>query len=775
MKKKFIAIPLFGLMLMTGLASCGDNTTKPDNTNPSVVDPKPGTDPSTLTTTDDETTKLASYKTVAISKLDELVNPFIQKITNDDLKASVQTYYNAEKAYINGITDLATAKEATNKVVADTGAFVKDTLKPLAVEKLNGIINPLIAAIPDDDLKASVQTFYDTEMGKVSSIESLESVATTYKEILDDTKEYIKTETAKIVTALKNKALEKLDPYVIALIDKIPFDTLKTDTQAFYVEEKKKLEAVDTIEGVEPCYETIKADLASYALTEAKKIAINQLEDVVDAGLEKLPNETIKADLEDFADTEIEKLNAIEKLEDVSTTLSTVLTETAAHIKELLANTVKDYLIKLTRAETATAYDYLPATMSPFYTENQIKNLNDIAYDFTTNTNVSAIKLSGYGEQWQMVVENINESITIAKVFNVAQTALNAAGQAVNIYITNSYAEEMEYEFSGNGYSGVFKFKDGKLVFNINITSSVTVPGVGTVQPVVKMEYDLANEAKGIFISLGDAYKIKYVIREDAYEMATTYGLTALGHSGTRSSYLSISKADGKTTGHIYEYTTLDGQDKVQACADFYVEANYVSVVGNKASGMLAFTGYVNELYKADEGRLIGYEVREEKTIAGVTAQYNTLWFNLSDISEITSVRVNNKTDTNESSRSTVDVYINGSTSLFVPTYNKKFIKTSRKYDIELRKRYYYSYDETNQKVVCHEVEVPMMFIQQGDNLSSFTSDMKADNGIEARVIMAQADLNKIISDYGTLIEVFKSNKDNMNSDKIIAYLAQYE
>ena len=236
MKKKFIAIPLFGLMLMTGLASCGDNTTKPDNTNPSVVDPKPGIDPSTPTTTDDETTKLASYKTAAISKLDELVNPFIQKITNDDLKASVQTYYNAEKAYINGITDLATAKEATNKVVVDTGAFVKDTLKPLAVEKLNGIINPLIAAIPDDDLKASVQTFYDTEMGKVSSIESLESVVTTYKEILDDTKEYIKTETAKIVTALKNKALEKLDPYVIALIDKIPFDTLKTDTQAFYVE-----------------------------------------------------------------------------------------------------------------------------------------------------------------------------------------------------------------------------------------------------------------------------------------------------------------------------------------------------------------------------------------------------------------------------------------------------------------------------------------------------------------------------------------------------------
>ena len=191
---------------------------------------------------------------------------------------------------------------------------------------------------------------------------------------------------------------------------------------------------------------------------------------------------------------------------------------------------------------------------------------------------------------------------------------------------------------------------------------------------------------------------------------------------------------------------------------------------------MVAFTGYVNELYKADEGTLIGYEVREEKTIAGVTAQYNTLWFNLIDISNITSVRVTDKTDANKSSRSTVDVYINGSTDLFVPTYNKKLtVKTSRKYDIELRKRYYYSYDKTNQKLVCHEVEVPMMFIQQGDNLSTFNADMNADNGVDANVRMATADLNKILSDYSTLITIFKDNKDNMSSDQISAYLAQYE
>lgn len=787
-KKRIVTNLLLGLALVSGLTACGDNNSKQDNssTNPPVVDPTtPETKPSTPTTTDDENTKLALHKKAAISKLDELVNPFIQKITNDDLKAAVQAYYNTEKAYVNGIKDLETAKEAANKVVADTGAFVKDTLKPLAVEKLNAIVNPLIAAIPDDDLKASVQSFYDTEMGKVSSIESLESVATTYNEILDDTKEFIKTETVKVVVALKNKALEKLDPYVTALIQKIPFDTLKTDTQAFYTEEKKKLEAVDTIEGVEPCCEEIKADLATYVLTEAKKIAVKELEEVVDAGLEKLPNETIKADLEDFADTEIEKLNAIEKIEDVSTTLSTVLSETADHIKELLVSTVKDYLTRLTQIETATAYDYLPAAMVPSYQANVV-SASEINYDFTSFTNISDINRAGYGEQWQMVVENINQSVIMAKVFNVAQTALNAAGNAVDIYITNSYADEMEYEFSGSGYNGVFKFKDGKLVFNINITSSVTVPAVGTVQPVVKMEYDLANDAKGMFISLGDAYKIKYVVRPDAYEMATTYGVTIAGHNGSRSSYLSVFKTKDsttnkeKTTGHIYEYTTLDGSDKIKACADFYVEDGYVSVVGNKASGMIGFDGYVNELYKASEGRLLGYEVREEKAISGVKGTYNTLWFNLWDISGINSVKVTDKTDGNQSSRSTVDVYLNGSSSLFVPTYNKKLlVKTSRKYDIEYRSRFYYTYDSENQKYVANEVKVPMMFIQEDNSIDSnftdYPTDMLNENGITSSVTMNRNDLNKVLADYDTLIDIFIQNKDNMSSEQIIAYLEQYE
>lgn len=779
MKKKRIAAAVLGLAVLASLTACGgiNNTPTTNQSTPtsSETQTQPSENPSSETEMSDDKVLLASYKSSAVSKLDELVNPVIARIPDEELKNAIQIYYNTEKQYINGISDVDTAKEAANKVVDDTKVFAKETLKPLAIQKLNSTINPLIEKITYEELKKSVQEFYDTEMAKINAAETLSEVSNTFKEIIDDTKSFISAETEKVIIALKNKALEELDPYVTALIAKIPYDTLRTDTQTFYNGEKKKLDAVDTIDGFEPCIKEIKDDLEAYALTETKKIAVAKLQEVVDAGIAKIPNPEFKEDLTEFSKTGIAKLNAVTDIEDVPSTLTTVITETEAHIEGLLVNTVKEYVARLTAIESATAYDYLPAAMCPTYAGNVV-NASDINYDFTSFTNVSAINQAGYGEQWQMVVENINQSVAMAKVFNVAQTALNAAGNAVDIYITNSYAEQMEYAFSGSGFTGKFEFKNAKLIFNITMTELVTVPGFGSVKPVIKMEYDLKKEAKGMFISFGDSYKVKYVITENGYEMATTYGLTIAGKTASRSSYLSIVKNNGKTTGHIYEYTTYEGSDMIKACADFYVENGYVSVVGNKSSGMTGFDGYINELYSANEGRMLGYEVREELTVSGVKGTYNTLWFNLWDIQGINSVKVTDKSDTNKSGKSTVDVCLNGSSILLSPTYNSKLgVKTSRKYDIEYRTRYYYTYNVETDTYVSNAVQVPMMFIQEGDNYNSFSSDILKDNGITASVSLPQIHLNKILSDYDTLIDIFIANKDAMSSEAIITYLKQYE
>lgn len=784
--KRWRFLILISVLFIVGLTSCGgNNLTEPTSEKiPTIIQPtKPVETEETIgnqetnepTAPGTEQSELQGYINTALAKLDEIVNPVIAKISNEDLKYSIQSFYNTEKQYINGITDVETAKASVSKVVEDTKEFVSSTLKPLAIEKLNSIINPLIQKIGHKELKETVQDFYEAEIIKVNSVESLDDLATVFDEIVIDTKEFIAQETEKIIIALKNKAIEELDPYVTQLIAKIPYDALKKDTIEFYNDEKLKLDAVDTIDGFEPCVEEIKEDLEVFALSEAKKIAILKLEEVVDAGLDKIPNQEIKEDLETFAELESAKINAVNKIEDIPGVLETLIIETEEHIKELLVNTVKEYVNRLSKVETATAYDYLPEAMHPTY-EGNVLSADKINYDFTSFTNISDITSIGFGEQWQMVVENINQSVSMAKIFNIVKTVLNAAGNAVDIYIENSYAEEMNYSFSGEDYKGVFAYTDSKLVFNIEITKNINIPICGAVKPVIKMEYDLIKDAKGIFISLGDEYKVKYVVSNNVYEMATTYGVTVLGKSGSRSSYLSISTENNKTIGHIYEYTTFEGSDKIKACADFYVENGYVSVVGNKASGMTAFDGYVNELYSANNGKLLGYEVREELTFAGVKGTYNTLWFNLSDIEGIDSIKVTEKTSSNQSSKSLYDVYLNGSNKLFVPTYNKKLlVETSRKYDIELRTKYIYTYDSVNEEYIANEVLIPMMFIQEGENFDSFVEDVKEDNNFDLLVILAESHLNKILLDYDTLIDIFIVNKELMSSESIFNYLKQYE
>ena len=714
----------------------------------------------------------------AKSNLETLINTLLSKLPDGDLKTSLQAFSTTELAYINGINDLDSASAVATKIASDGATYAKNTLKPIALTKLEAIIRPLINEVSDADLKASMEAYFDVQLDELSDINSLEDLVTAYNAIETNTKKFIKDELEKALIDLKNKALQELNTYVNTLIEKIPYNSVKTSLQTFYNTETAKLEAVKTLEGFAPCVAEIKSDLEAYVLTESKKVAIALLDELVDEGLDKLPNETLKNDLSNFADEEIDKLEAITKLEDVTTTLSTVLEETTAHIKGLLAGIVKGYFTKLTAIETATAYDYLPAAMAPSYKANNVTEA-EINYDFTSFTNVSAIMKAGYGEQWQMVIENIEQSVTMAKVFNLAQTALNAAGEAVIILIENSYADEMSFNLEDEKYEGYFEFKNSNLIFNVKVLESVDFPVVGTVQPFVKMSYDIVNDIKSMFISLGDNYKIRYVISDNNYVMATTYGVNILGQSGSRTSYLSVYKNGTKTVGQIYEFTTLNESDKISACADFYVENGYVSVVGNKASGMTGFTGYISELYKANEGRLLGYEVKEEKEILGVKGTYNTLWFNLWDISGINTIKVTDKTDGNASSRSTVDVYLNDSTTLFSPTYNKKLVKTSRKYDIEYRSRFYYTEDTENKTFVAHEVLVPMMFIQEDNNIdsnfTSYPSDMLKDNGIDSSVTMSQADLTKLLNDYDNLIPIFEENKESMSSSDIISFLAQDE
>lgn len=849
-KKRLIALTT--LLSVSALASCGGETPKQSDETKSQSEvssvQKETTSKSNINDTSipngNDPAVLTQRKNDAISKLDRIVNPVLEKITDDELRTALLSFYNQEKAIIEAITDGEIAlMYSMGQVTLDAKTFAIETLMPLAIRKLDAFFNPLIDRLPDDTLKASVQSFYNTEIAKIRAIQSLDEVANLYKSILEDVQAFIASETERILIILKDKAIQEceayilaliekiphqalktdlrnfyttesskiqnaqtiealqllvpaikedcmqfaisemirlslaeLDPYVNALIEKIPEDSIKENTRAMYVTEKNKLNNVTTIEGFATVIQEIKDDLIEFALNESKRFVKERLDELVEAGLAKIHNQSLKTELEEFYDQEILKVVGITSIDNIPSTLNTVIQETTDFISDLLKRTAKEYLRELLSYDLADPYEYVPESMKPSYSANLVSSPK---VDFTSFVNVSQMDRQGFGPQWQMVVENLDQLIATTKAMNVVNASMTTISNAMNIYIENSSTEELNHTIENSQYKAELSFVGTTFYFEVVFKTSYNVPGIGSVTPTVKLALDITTAQKAIYIKLNDSNLLKYTMGEGVFELASTYGVTVGGVAGSRSAYFqTATDTNGNKSGHIYEYTTLQERDAIKACADFYVNDGYVTVIGNKASGMIGFDGVVSELYSESQGRLLGCKVQEQLTILGVTGTYHTLWFNLWDISGINSVKVGNKTNANKSSLSTCDVNINNSSTLFKPTYNKKLgVQTSRKYDIELRDKYYYSM--TNGEVVCTSTKVPMMFIQDDNsvdsNYSDFSSNMLTDNGISSSVTLSSSALARIRSDYSNRVPVFQTNKNNITSETIQSYLNSFD
>ena len=456
--------------------------------------------------------------------------------------------------------------------------------------------------------------------------------------------------------------------------------------------------------------------------------------------------------------------NSASQTNSVSSGTQTPTTQTNAKL-------IKEYLSAVVSTTEQSPYSYIPEKMrrdnsSKFVTETAV------SYDFTNFTPVSNIKYGGFGEQWNMVLDNITQSQRFYNYLNIGESAVAASVTLMNVFLDNATTDVSAHEEENEKFKAVLTYSNNTLHYVVTYKTDLQLPLFGSVKPVIDMTFSVSTNKKTVLVTLTDTNAMRYTVTDNTYEFGIEYGVDSVN----RSAYCLLTRnSNGTVEGHIYEYITVKGKDAVKSCADFYIGTDYVSVVGNKASGMIGFSGYINELYKVNEGKLLGYEVQETLTIAGVSGTYNTLWFNLSDISGITSVKVTNKTDTNQSSKSTVDVYLNGSSTLFVPAYNTKLtVKTSRKHDIELRTQYFYGKDASGD-IVEYKTTVPMMFIQQDNdkdtNFTDYPSDMLKNNGITSTVTLNKTYLNKIMSDYATLIEVFKTNKELVDSELIKSYI----
>ena len=432
---------------------------------------------------------------------------------------------------------------------------------------------------------------------------------------------------------------------------------------------------------------------------------------------------------------------------------------------------IKGFLSNLVEGVQISPYSYIPASLQPTNSDNHIINKDDVNYDFTNSTKVEDINYGGYGEQWNMVITNIEQSEVFYNVLFVAENIINASVLAFNNYLDKNPSTTANHNLNEQEYTAFLNYENGVLTYKLELKTTLNIPLIGQISPSIEMVYDVENNVKNTKIQLTEGNVIKYSVSENKYVFGLEYSLSEV----SRKAYFEISiNEDEEVAGHIYEFIQFKDQDTIGSCADFYINDSYASVVGNKADGMLGFKGYINELYSVDNGKLLVYEVKETLSIAGVSGEYHTLWFNLNDILGITSVKAIENENFGEYGKNNHDIYLNDSDKIFEPTKNSKFgIPTSRKYDVELRKQVFYGYEE--EELVKYETNIPMMFIQADNendtNYSDFTSDMLSKNKIVASVIIEDEVLDKVLLDHDTYIPIFIENKDNVTGNTIEEFL----
>ncbi len=409
------------------------------------------------------------------------------------------------------------------------------------------------------------------------------------------------------------------------------------------------------------------------------------------------------------------------------------------------------YLEALLGGYELNPYSYIPESMLPAYSKNLIDP--DQLADYTSSVSTGNIPYGGFGNQWHMILDNIDESMLFFNALAVVEGLVSTSVAAFNNYLDTNTADTASHSFQSGIYTVSIDFDGEKIVYLLDYTAAFPIVGEQTAQIALAM--DVESGEKTVRVQLGDANALIYSIKENSYTFAIRY-------LGVRRAYFEIERNDEMTTGHIYEYLTVESVE-VASSADFYITDEYVSAVGNKADAFLGFTGYINELYSVESGRLLGYEIREELS----KIVYNTLWFNLADIDGINSIRYAENDDSSA-------FYINGKSTAWA---NKKVggfsaQMLSRRFDIEFRTQYFYSYDAASKTYTEHAVQVPMFFVQE-EYYDTLAADVKATNNVTVSVGVDSDVLAKLQEDYDTLIDVFIANKEKVTVEAILKYIGE--
>ena len=160
------------------------------------------------------------------------------------------------------------------------------------------------------------------------------------------------------------------------------------------------------------------------------------------------------------------------------------------------------YLSSLLSSYDQNPYAYIPNSMKPGSTLiTQQANLN-----YSTFINMSSIPFGGYGEQWKMIITNLEQSQDFFSVLSIVDTLSTASITAFNNYLDSNPADTAHYVFTQGIYNVTISFESNIMNYVLDYTTTLPILGLQTVQ--IALFYDINTHEKVGRIQLGDAKRI---------------------------------------------------------------------------------------------------------------------------------------------------------------------------------------------------------------------------------------------------------------------------
>ena len=477
-------------------------------------------------------------KSAAKEYLTSLITDTLKDVDDTELRTLLTNYLTEQLALIEKIDSLDSLTTTINTSYTNTAKYANEILtqqltkiKDKAASELNDLLKATIAKIDDEDLKTSLNTFIEKEIGAINNTTSITYAKSTIEIVKSDTNNFISDIISQQLKKLKDKAKSEITSFVNSALEYVTDEKTKKEINDFLTSEIALIDDIESLDSAKTTINSVKSDITTFlqdyiaaVLADMKKDAISKLEELKDAALAKLKDDNLKSELNTLYDTEVKKVNAIDDIADADDTIVEIKEDLESGIKTILKKALKavkqSIVSDLNALKTAlqnSPNSYIPVAMQAKVQAETTSSAT--SYAFSDFINISDINYYGFGSQWNMVLDNINQSENFYKYLTVGTTAIQDVFKFAIQYYNNDSNERLDYSLplSSASFSSSYDEGNDVLTFNIFFNNSITVPVLGEIKPKITMTYYGDTGLKDTIIYVADDVNLRYKQTDTKY------------------------------------------------------------------------------------------------------------------------------------------------------------------------------------------------------------------------------------------------------------------